>query len=377
MIDERDLFARAAERFDPPRDAYQRFQRREDRRQRNRRVGAVVLAAVLVAAVFGGIGLAIMDGRRHETIAPPPSMFDQVRGWIAVGDHSGIEAVNPDQPRQTVLLTDRTGVPLAWSHDGQQLLLTDGPGGALWVLHSDGSIDDLPHTKGVQGGSFTPDNSAVVFVDEGEIRSMDLRTRAVTTLATKPTRGYYLLPYLHGGQLSPDGRTLVIGRPGKNWNMALFDLEDHTWLDLVDEETARRLHGTADFQGLVPASWSPDGRRILFSTEGKNDCIVAVIDVDGADLKRLTPQGTCFANPSWSPDGQRIGVTNYGDTLRIMNPDGTNVRDVHLEDGGGIAVWNPLQAAPSPSEPPTRSPTRAAVGGPSEPVRRGSGGWTR
>ena len=353
MIDERDLFVRAAERFDPPEDAYQRFVLREDRHQRNRRTGALVVAIVVIALVFGGIARAILRAQRQRPITPPPAgIFDPVRGWIAVGDQSGIEAINPKKPSQNVLLTGETGDPLEWSHDGQQLLVNDGPRGALWILHSDGSIEQLPHTEGAQGGSFTPDGSAVVFVDEGEIKAIDLATGTLSTVVAKPPDGtHFLLPARHGGQLSPDGHTIavIVLGPGREWNITLFDLVDDSSRVIVDGATGLRLHGTPDFQGLVPASWSPDGTRILFSTEGKYDCIVAIIDADGTNLQRLTPQGTCFANPSWSPDGQLIAVTNYGDTLRIMNPDGTDVRDVHLENGGGIAVWNPLMAPRGPS----------------------------
>src|SRR5262245_18317046 len=355
MIDERDLFLRAAERFDSPPDAYQRFVAREARHQRNRRTGAAAVAIVVMALVFGGIAGAILRAQRQRPISPPPpaGIFAPVRGWITVGTEKGIEAINPDRPAESVLLTKERGVPLQWSHDGQQLLVADGPGGTLWVLHSDGSIDRLPHTRGVHGGSFTPDGSSVVFTNEGEVKAIDLESGTTTTLAAKPADGGYLLPYQHGGKLSPNGQTIALIGSGHGCNVALLDLLDHSSRVLVDDATGRRLHGTADFQGLVPASWSPDGERILLSTEGKNDCIVAVIDVDGTGLNRLTPQGTCFANPTCSPDGQRIAVTNYGDTLRFMNPDGSDVRDVHLKDGGGIAVWNPLMAptGASPSVP--------------------------
>ena len=58
MIDERDLFVRAAERFDAPTDAYQHFQEREGRRERRQRVGAAAIGLVVVLVLVGGFILA-------------------------------------------------------------------------------------------------------------------------------------------------------------------------------------------------------------------------------------------------------------------------------------------------------------------------------
>ena len=43
MIEERDLFERAAQRFDPPVDALERLFVQRDRRQRSRRVEPLVV----------------------------------------------------------------------------------------------------------------------------------------------------------------------------------------------------------------------------------------------------------------------------------------------------------------------------------------------
>src|SRR6476620_3718470 len=138
MIDERVLFARAAERFDPPRDAYERFQRREDRRQRNRRAGTIVVAIVVMAIVFGSIARAIGGGQRERPVTPAPSagIFDPVRGWIAYFDPS-VVPVSAVDPSGGVPPVDLAGdaPPLAWSPDGAHLLLRDGS-----VVNPDGSV---------------------------------------------------------------------------------------------------------------------------------------------------------------------------------------------------------------------------------------------
>ena len=80
MIDDREPFVRAAERFDPPPDAYQRFQRRGDRHRRNQRIAAAVVAIAVAAAGFGVLARANRT-QPISTPTPPATPAD----WGPVG----------------------------------------------------------------------------------------------------------------------------------------------------------------------------------------------------------------------------------------------------------------------------------------------------
>src|SRR5262245_3559221 len=61
------------------------------------------------------------------------------------------------------------------------------------------------------------------------------------------------------------------------------------------------------------ADWSPDGRRIVFTSHPvtddplrSNQAEIYVINVNGTELTRLTFNGEEERAPSWSPDGSRI-----------------------------------------------------------------------
>ncbi|MDE3216616.1 MAG: PD40 domain-containing protein [Gemmatimonadota bacterium] len=151
--------------------------------------------------------------------------------------------------------------------------------------------------------------------------------------------------------------------------------------------------GTPDEQWTEPR-WSPDGTHIAAALwrRGGNSEIV-VIDTTGRIVQRISPAHAIQAAPSWSPDGRRIyftsdrsGVTQIysapfapGDTGGVdvvtstttgifypgISPDGQWLTgSVVLGDGYhvGIAPVSRLAPAPAPPLPPRAEPQ------PPEPV---------
>jgi TolB protein len=89
------------------------------------------------------------------------------------------------------------------------------------------------------------------------------------------------------------------------------------------------------------ADWSPDGRRIVFTSHPVTDdplrsnlAEVYVINMDGTGLTRLTFNGEEERAPSWSPDGARIvymcriGGGSSDFEIRTMNTDGSDRRQL-------------------------------------------------
>jgi TolB protein len=116
---------------------------------------------------------------------------------------------------------------------------------------------------------------------------------------------------------SPDGRTIaydqwraVPGRPGV-LGMAIHLMD-------ADGSSRRPLTRLSSVRDTFNASWSPDGRQIVFEVVrarpgtrgGDRQADLAIINADGTGERRLTFSDALETNPAWSPDGRLIAFTS-------------------------------------------------------------------
>ena len=100
----------------------------------------------------------------------------------------------------------------------------------------------------------------------------------------------------------------------------------------VDGKNQRNLTNHRD-KDYTP-SWSPDGKRIVFSSERDGNSEIYVMDADGSNPRRLTENDNFDQFPSWSPDGERIAFMSDrdGDFLHfdifVMDADGGNLQNI-------------------------------------------------
>jgi len=155
---------------------------------------------------------------------------------------------------------------------------------------------------------WSPDSESIVFTSnrsgESNIYKMDINGEAVQQLTNKGRNG--------GPSWSPDGQWIAFSsnRDG--------DIFSWVYVMTADGRRQRRLA-----QGYDP-SWSPDGKQIAY-TLGIAGSGIYVMNAEGKNSQRLTPQKTWSESPTWSPDGQWIAYES-----EIENPWGNPNRDTNI-----------------------------------------------
>jgi TolB protein len=116
-------------------------------------------------------------------------------------------------------------------------------------------------------------------------------------------------------------------------------------LYLIDTD-GKNLQRLSRYPGLnVSPSWSPDGKQIvlMMGMEGKSE--IFLIDTNGGNPRRLTKGHGNEASPTWSPDGQWIAFVSDrsgSPQIYIMARDGSNVRRLTYEGSYNTnPSWSP------------------------------------
>jgi TolB protein len=222
-------------------------------------------------------------------------------------------------------LTQLTDTPLderqpAISPDGKRVAYSTSDG-ALWVMSLDTkSADALPLPAGRYGyPTWLSDGSGLVYTSYKFTPGSEDADFFAYTFADGRER-----PFLTqtGPQdypaLSPDGGALAYVTsqatvlPGFG-----SSLTQQLWVASLREGRPRQLSvGSVD---ETRPAWSPDGRRVAFSSARRGSQDIWVVNPDGQELVRLTEANGSETSPAWSPDGRGLAyVSTEAGAMRLM-----------------------------------------------------------
>jgi hypothetical protein len=124
------------------------------------------------------------------------------------------------------------------------------------------------------------------------------------------------------GSISPDGRMIVFGT--RNGGLCVADIAAGPARRLADQYVSFNGAHT----GIV--EWAPDGHAVLATLEFSTGSQPVALPING-------PPGPLIERPgsppvAWSPDSTRLCAVT-GQSLILMNPDGTNRQEIYSSQG--------------------------------------------
>jgi Tol biopolymer transport system component len=178
---------------------------------------------------------------------------------------------------------------------------------------------------------------------------------------------------------SPDGTQLlferIIVREDNRIQMDIMRMDDDgsNVVNLTDRPSSSEAF----------AAWSPDGTRIAFLS-GRDELSgggeIYVMDADGSDQVRITPDDAADRTPDWSPDGTKIVFECQAEGVGVctISPDGTGRHRLFSTNANPQPVFSPdgtrlaFNHAPSGGSF-TQVYTAPAAGGAFEPLTSSGG----
>ena len=303
------------------------------------------------SAPGGDLGIYVMnaDGSdvtritNHPALDGNPSWSPDGRRIAFVSDRDGngeIYVMNADGSDVT-RLTNNTAWDLlpSWSPDSRRIAFSsldpeDGGSSGIYVVNADGSgLTRLRNSTGFEVVvSWLPQSANMSVLPI----AFPMPTATPVPTATPMPTAAPTPPPTPTATPMPTGRIVFASGllEDENWGIYVMD-EDGSGVD--------RLMNAATLDSI--GSWSPDGRRIAFSSDRDGNSEIYVTNEDGLGVTRLTNNTALDGNPSWSPDGRRIAFVsdrdeNFG--IYVMGVDGSDVvrltNDATLDS---IPSWSP------------------------------------
>jgi TolB protein len=173
-------------------------------------------------------------------------------------------------------------------------------------------------------GFFT---SRIVFVS-GASQNRDLNIMDYDGYGMKKLTNHRAL--LLSPNCSYDGKKVVFNSD-KVWDQDLYVI------DLAARAREARL--TRGFRLDQSAEWSPDGRKLAYSSNG--DILVA--NASGKGGVNITGTRAIEVSPTWSPDGSQIAFVSDrsgSPQVYVMNSDGSNVRKISTGSYNTDPSWS-------------------------------------
>lgn len=273
---------------------------------------------LLVGAAYYALSYPPVAAAGFNGTPGPPIAFISDRGGLPevyLVDEGG-------GPARPLLAQPLRALEVAWAPDGRRLAIVAERDEAsdLYVVGVDGAgLTRLSDPRGVAWGPlWSPDGKLIAYVSGV---GMEAEVYLVAATGGAPRRLTANTRWDYPRSWSPDGRTLLIETAGR---------EERVRIAALEVATGEMHYLTDGAANDGDAAYSPDGRRIVFSSDRDGNREIYIMRADGTGARRLTSHPAWDGHPYWSADGTRILFESNrgpGDTFEVM---------VMFADGGRV-----------------------------------------
>ena len=329
-------------------------------------VPAIAAAALLALAGCGPVASPSSTGDLGPSASAPARSTQAPRASVPLilfsrsltGDDLQTFTIGVDGSRETEL-TDVTDCCGVWSPDGTMIVVPDGlatshlvpatvnPDGTGYSVHSIG----LP-TVNLAPAGWSPDGTKMAFEawDDTDPSRTGLYVSEGFAQA-EPVQVTRALLHDIALEWSPDGTRILLIQvtrcPDGDCDGGELYVVDSDGSDLT------RLSPEGTFVPCCgPASWSPDGRQVAFGAVSLDGAkapdftrsAVYVADSDGSAVEAITEPGAFTEAARWSPNGDWIvfnkksgPVGVKGSDLYLIHPDGSELSAITTQGTAGAS----------------------------------------
>jgi dipeptidyl aminopeptidase/acylaminoacyl peptidase len=155
--------------------------------------------------------------------------------------------------------------------------------------------------------------------------------------ATVPTIDESLsMKSVAGAQISPDGRYVAYSVTQTNWDED--DFVSQIWIAVT--ATGERYQLTSGKKASTGPQWSPDSRRLAFTSDRDGKRQIYLISPTGGEAAQLTAEDNGVGAIAWSPDGASIAFSSTGPDAKAKKDRKEKYGDFEII--GGDYVMNHL-----------------------------------
>ncbi len=159
-------------------------------------------------------------------------------------------------------------------------------------------------------------------------------------LFSKPTQVTNDNAHCVGPVLSPDGKSLLYTSYYKNGFPNIYK---------INLSNGRRTNFVSYRGTNIGATYSHDGTMVAMALSGSGNSELYLSNPEGKIMSRLTRNNSIESKPSWSPDGKRLVFTSDKPgkpQLHLINSSGGKMKRIPTNISGYCAEsdWNPINS---------------------------------